>query len=148
MELTKEELQKNRKREYMAIYRQKNMEKIREQETKWRKNNPEKRKAQCSRYYENHKEICLAKSKKWVKDNPEKSRENSRKRSKRWGENHPEKVKQLNKKDAELLNDGYVIGRIIAKTNLTRAEIRKYPELIETKRLILKTQRLCKSQTS
>jgi hypothetical protein len=48
--------------EYSREWYKKNKEKVRQNGIDYRKNNSEKEKARCKKYYENHKEQALAKS--------------------------------------------------------------------------------------
>lgn len=69
---------------------------------------------------------------------------------------NPNKYKQRQKKykeyalnkakfHSENLTDTYIIAELKRGTDLTTKDIRKYPELIETKRQIIKNKRLCKT---
>lgn len=48
------------------------------------------------------------------------------------------------KKHIREISDTYVIAELKRGTNLKTVDIRKYPELIELKRQIIKNKRLCK----
>ena len=65
--------------------------------------------------------------------------------NKKYRKLNPEKNLKNQKKQCELLNDNYVISQIKRETNLSSYDIRKYPELIEVKRQIIKTRRLWKT---
>jgi len=78
-------------------------------------------------------------------------------RNKRYKEN-PNPIKQRQKKynnyqakkqkeHARLITDTYVIAELKRGTTLTTKDIIKFPELIETKRQIIKNKRLCQSKT-
>ena len=58
-------------------------------------------------------------------------------------ENEARKAKR--KEAAVLLSDSYVADCICNRSTLKRNDIKKYPELIEARRLIIKTKRLCKT---
>jgi len=47
------------------------------------------------------------------------------------------------KKHTKEISDTYVIAELKRGTTLTTKDIRKFPELIETKRQIIKNKRLC-----
>jgi hypothetical protein len=75
--------------------------------TEWRKNNPEKRRAQNARCYKNNLEKCKATSIKWHKNNPEKTRaakakwrknnsERARSAVVEWNRKNPEKLRAIN----------------------------------------------------
>jgi hydrogenase maturation factor HypF (carbamoyltransferase family) len=77
-------------------------------------------------------------------------------RNKRYKDN-PNPIKQRQKKyndyqlqkqkeHIKLISDTYVIAELKRGTILTTKDIRKFPELIETKRQIIKNKRLCKSK--
>ena len=51
---------------------------------------------------------------------------------------------QKAKKHIKEISDTYVIAELKRGTSLTTKEIRKFPELIETKRQIIKNKRLCR----
>jgi hypothetical protein len=71
------------------------------------------------------------------KSNPNKYRE----RQKKYNGYALEKAK----KHIEIISDTYVIAELKRGTNLTTKEVRKYPELIEAKRQIIKNKRLCRT---
>jgi hypothetical protein len=48
------------------------------------------------------------------------------------------------KKHCQDISDTYVISELKRGTNLNSNDIRKFPELIETKRQIIKNKRLCR----
>jgi hypothetical protein len=48
------------------------------------------------------------------------------------------------KKHIQEISDTYVIAELKRGTNLNTNDIRQFPELIETKRQIIKNKRLCK----
>lgn len=105
--------------------------------------------------------------KQWRKENPDKVRKenlNAKKRTDKWRKDNAQilKIKKAkyrlkniehikskkpleDKKAREELQDCYVISQITKRSNLTSKEIRKYPELIEAKRIIIKTKRLCRT---
>jgi hypothetical protein len=104
---------------------------------------------------------------KWRKENPEKVRQENlraKPRVNKWRHDN-KKVLKLKSRDWRLKNkdlikkrkpiegrkaikelqDCYVIGRITRDSKLTAKKIRQYPELIEAKRIIIKTKRLCRT---
>ena len=48
-------------------------------------------------------------------------------------------------KSRDKLTDSYVIGQITKRSSLTAEIVKKHPELIEVKKIIIKTKRLCKT---
>ena len=111
-----------KRKEWRKEYKKQNRDKIREQERERRRLNPEKYNIRKQNYR---------------KRNPEKDKEYSKK--------HPEIARRKSARERELLTDNYIAGRLTCKTNMSCSEIRNYPELIEAKRLIIKTKRLCKT---
>lgn len=105
--------------------------------------------------------------KQWRKENPEKVKNENLKakpRTDKWRVENKDKIKakkrdyRLKNKDKikanrpiedakarKELQDCYVINQITKRSKLTAKEVRQYPELIKTKRLIIKTKRLCKT---
>ena len=75
--------------------------------------------------------------KKWRKENPEKARKENKKRQKKHNE--------WSQKSRDKLTDSYVIGQITKRSILTAEIVKKHPELIEAKKIIIKTKRLCKT---
>jgi hypothetical protein len=103
----------------------------------WRKENPEKLKEQNIR--------AKPRTDKWRKENKEKLKSKKAKYRLKNIEHIKAKKTIEGKKAREELQDNYVISQITKRCKLTSKEVRKYPELIETKRLIIKTKRLCKT---
>jgi len=89
MEETQEERKKRLKREERARYRARYPEKNREKTTAWRKDNPEKVKAQKARYYKKHPEKQKEKLDSYRARNPEKIKEARA----RYKKENPEKIK-------------------------------------------------------
>lgn len=89
------------------------------------------------RYAERHKDKRRQLSKEYFYANRDKMAE----KVKQWW---TERGNERKRKETELLTDDYVI-RQLTKDGFTREEISQYPELIETKRILLKTKRLCKT---
>lgn len=106
------------------IYRQANSEKIKTYRAKYRKNNSEKIKENRAKYYkDNHK------------------RENSI--SAEYHKNNLEKIKELKAKRIEDLPDSYIRHQL--KIQNYPQELINNPEIIEIKRITIKTKRLCKT---
>lgn len=103
----------------------KNPEKLKERAKEWQLNNPEK-------YKERKKE--------WLLNNPGKDKESRNK----WKCKNPEKVKENSKNQRKSLNTCY-IKKTLKLSGFTTEQINENPELIEVKRLIIKTKRLCKT---
>lgn len=140
--LTEEETKK-RQYENSKKWNLKNRERRREIEKK-SKSRPEYKKRQAElklkRYYEG------------LDDNARKKYENSNKgklaRIKArdvWKQRNPDKILEKDRRHRDELKDCYVIQKIIRGTELNAQDIRENPELIEAKRLIIKTKRLCKT---
>jgi len=117
----------------------------------WQKNNPEKAK----KWAKNNREKVREISAKWSKNNPEKKGIIR----KRWCENNPEKKTAISFKSwilnkekilersrmrTDNLSDRYIKELLIAN-GLSREQIESNTELIEVKRLIIKTKRLCRT---
>lgn len=104
---------------------------------KWRKENPEKAKEENLR--------AKPRTDKWRKEN-KKELKIKRARYRLKNIEHIKSKKPIEQKKArEELQDNYVISQITKRTKLTSKEVRKYPELIEAKRIIIKTKRLCRT---
>ena len=112
---------KEERAEYDRKYRAENAEKLKVQRAKWREENPDKVKARLA---------------KWKKENREKVKASQAK----WLAKNVEKEKARNAKGVAELKDYYIKGVLVAqgfpKESIT-------PELIELKRITLKTSRLC-----
>lgn len=88
----------------------------------YRKNHPDRCKAYSQKYYTENKNVLYVKVKQW------------------WSE----KGNERKRNETESLTDNY-IKRQLRKDGFSRKEINEYPELIKTKRNILKIKRLCKT---
>ena len=121
-------------KELHKIYYIENKEKVNNINKEWVNKNKEKRKQHSANYTSKPE----SKQKKLLYDEVYNKKDyvkvSKRNRSKKRG--------QI---EREELHDNYVLGRIIENSNLTRDQIRQYPELIETYKLNLKTKRLCKT---
>lgn len=124
---------KKRVKEYSEKWRKENPE----YKKKWRKENPEKEKAIRARAYLN--------SEQWREDNKEKLKEDKLKYRIKNKDKAKLKVPFYSKKARTELQDHYVISQITRRSNLKSKDVRKHPELIEAKRLLIKTKRLCKT---
>jgi hypothetical protein len=119
--------------EYRKKYREKNKEKIRSSSSIYRQENKKKIKITYYEYYQLNKEK-INKTCKIYRD------ENIDYINKR--------AKKINNQRAGKLMDIYIINQLL-KQGFTKDEIKSNSELIEVKRLIIKTKRLCKTlQTS
>ena len=112
----------NKNKDYKKQWRKENLEKVKEENLKakprtdkWRKKNKEKLKIKKAHY--RLKNIEYIKSKKPYQE----------------------------KKAREELQDNYVIQQITKRSKLTSKDVRNHPQLIEVKRIIIKTKRLCKT---
>lgn len=130
------EKKKAHKREVYKRYRLANLEKCRRRNALYMKNKiktpeyKEKKYASDLRYRKNNKKKLKEYFKTYALINHDKVLQ--------WG-------KTSCKKSIENLNPGYIIKLIKKGSGLTSLEIKNYPELIETKKLIIKTKRLCKT---
>ena len=123
-------------------WRNKNPEKAKNSCDNWIKNNLEKNKETRKKYKIKNKELVI----KWKRDWDIKNRD----KYKIYNSKQPKEKRRLwqrktDKKLQERLADSYVVGILCAENNLKASDIRKYPELIKTKRLIIKTSRLCRT---
>ena len=107
--------------------------------------------------------------KAWRAKNPDKVKEEnnrSKDRVKAWREKNKEvlrlKSNERRRKDKSLngtkkyndsclrcrqnLTDGYIVSKLTRDSELTAKEVRKHPELIELKRIIIQTKRLIKQE--
>ncbi len=84
----------------------------------------------------------------WYKNNNKKVKSEKY----QWKKDNHDKVlvmQRNNKKKAiDEIKDRYAIYLLMNNTKLSIQEIRQYPELIESQRLLLKTKRLCKTLQS
>ena len=108
----------------------------------------EKNKEYVTEYKKNYKKENADKVKQWKKDWDIKNKEHRL----QYNKDNPQpkhKVREWQnataKKMREELNDCYVIYTLSKRIGKKADFIRQYPELIETQRLIIKTQRLCKT---
>lgn len=111
--------------EKSKIYREKNKKEISDRKKEYRLANLEVMRAKSNNYYKNNKQKSLEKNKDYRKNNPEKMRELAKKDYERSSQN---------------LTDRYV--RNIMKRHY--GSLKEIPqEIIELKRIIIKTHRLC-----
>jgi hypothetical protein len=123
-------------------WRNKNPEYSKEASKEWRENNPDKKRE----YDLNYKKQNIVRVRKWKRNWDLKNRH----KYKIYKAKQPKEKRRLwqrktDKKLRERLADSYVVGILCAENNLKAIDIRKYPELIKTKRLIIKTSRLCRT---
>ena len=112
-------------------------EERREYDRKYRLENAEKIKTHNARYYSENTEKIKTANVKYRAANPEKCKAYRAK----WRENNPEKVKAKNDKYTTELKDAY-IKAMLRQQGFKNEQIT--PELIELKRITLKTTRLCR----
>lgn len=140
--------------------------------------NKEKIKNKSKRHYQENKEDRLTKIKNWANKNKPKVnlyKKNYKIRNpdkikkqgldyylknldkynewgKEWRKRNPEKKNAINKehmkRGTDNLSDSYVVQAIINNSSLTASEVRKYPELIKTYRVLLLTKRLLNQKTN
>ena len=132
MAMTKEE-----REEYNSKYYTENSEKIKARIAKYCTENSEKVKIRKALYYEENMERVKAASAKYVAENPEKEKI----RCAKYRVENKEKIKLRSVKDITLLSDSY-IRRALVVQGFKNEQIT--PELIELKRITLKTTRLCR----
>ena len=132
MAMTKEE-----RREYNRKYYTENSEKIKARIAKYCTENPEKEKIRRTLYYKENTERVKAASAEYVAKNTEKEKI----RCAKYRVENKEKIKLRSVKDITLLSDSY-IRRALVVQGFKNEQIT--PELIELKRITLKTTRLCR----
>ena len=128
---------KEERREYNRKYYTENLEKIKARQAKFLAENPEKEKIRRALYYKENTERVKAASAKYVAENPEKEKI----RCAKYRVENKEKIKLRSVKDITLLSDSY-IRRALVVQGFKNEQIT--PELIELKRITLKTTRLCR----
>ena len=123
-------------REYQRKYYAENSEKIKARAAKFLAENPEKEKIRRALCYKENKERFKAASANYVAKNTEKEKI----RCAKYRVENKEKIKLRYVKDRALLSDSY-IRRALVVQGFKNEQIT--PELIELKRITLKTKRLC-----
>lgn len=115
-------------------------------------NNP-KNLAYKKAYYQKNKDWLRVQQKEAKKRWRKRNRTSENKRQSDWWktkagvhlkEKNREQIKAWHKKQSENLTERYIIKQLI-KDGWTRLEIKQNPEIIYTKRQILKIKRLCKT---
>ena len=96
----------------------------------YRAQNPEREAALKKKWRADNKELISAYQRKWKINNPEKAAAHNKKATKKYIEN---------------LSDSYVSDIFAKRKNspYTAKELRQFPDIIETLRLIMKIKRLC-----
>jgi restriction endonuclease Mrr len=124
------------RKEYMERPEAKEASRIRQQ--KWTSKNPEKSKKNKKKYREANLEKYRECCKKWSEANPERVKE----LNKKWRAGNLEKIRALDTLSVKELKDGYLKSLLrmqgFKNKNITN-------ELIQLKKIIIKTQRLCKT---
>ena len=118
-------------------YRLKNKEKISERKKEYRLKNKEKISEKDKEYRLKNKEKISEKAKEYRLKNKEKIS----KRMKEYVAKNIELYRRYNRKKTECVSD-YYVKRILLQTGFIEEQIS--PELIELKRITLKTERLCR----
>lgn len=113
------------KKAYYERTKQGRYERIKHNIYKWRERHPEKYKQIKQEYYKDNKHKILE-------------------RQKISYQKHISKRHASEKRHSEELSDRYIKKHLL-KLGYTRKQIRKYPELLETHRILIKTKRLCKT---
>ena len=132
-----------RKNDNTKNWRLKNKERVKEIQKKSRSRPEYKKNASKLKLERYHNGLDKQSIKKY--QNSEKGKLASKRAKIKWAKNNPEKIIEKESKLRDELSDCYVINKLIRGTNLTAKQIRETPELIEIKRIILKTKRLCKT---
>ena len=132
MAWTKEEI-----KAYKAKYRKENAEKIKAGKDKYYVDNAEKVKTRVAKYRAENAEKVKAGKAKWRTENAEKEKV----RKAKWYSENSEKVRGFRKKNSDELKDVYIKERL-RRQGFPNESIS--PELIELKRITLKTTRLCR----
>ena len=83
--------------------------------------------------------VCKNYSRRLKYTNNEEYREKEKNRQKKY--NHSANIRA--RKHVKNLSDFYIIAELKRDTDLTTEDVKKHPELIETKRQILKNKRIC-----
>ena len=129
-----------RKNENTKKWRLKNKDRVKEIQKKSRSRPEYKEKARILKLERYHNGLDKHSIEKYQKS--EKGKSASKKAKTKWAKNNSEKIIEKERKLRDDLSDCYVINKLIRGTSLTAKQVREIPELIETKRIILKTKRL------
>lgn len=133
----------NKKKEIAAKWREKYPNKVKEYNKKYAENNPEKVKERF---------ILL---REWSKNNIDKVREKNRKyaaanryKNTEWVRNNPIKNKEIHQAYEKRIKEELLTPYIKQKAKqqgFTNLQLSKYPEILETIKILIKTKRLCKT---
>lgn len=93
------------------------------------------------KYRDKHKDSIKINHKKFREDNKDSLKETGLK----YRIKYNSKILKKENISRKTLDDNYIIKQIRGTSKLKAKDIRKHPELIEAKRLIIKTKRLCKT---
>lgn len=134
------------------LYRKKSCKNcVSDMNKRWAIANPNYKKMSWAKKTEEERRNIYLKQKnnfeKYAAENREKIIE-YRKRYHRSNKEAKDKYMARSRKSRELLSDNYIVTQLSQNSNLDRETIRQYPELIETKRLIIQTKRLCKTSSN
>lgn len=115
----------------------------------WRKNNREKYLEYRKKWREKNKEIENERVRNWRLNNPEKLKDSAKKTYikrleliKKYNKNYNKRTERSSNR-CKNLEDEYIIQRLTT-TGFNRTQIKENTDLIEVKRILLKTKRLCK----
>ena len=134
-------------------YRNKNLERERERYISYRKSNPEICKNASKNYYINNIDKIneyrkIPKVRARINEIARKSRlknlQKAKSRLSIWRLNNKQNIIEYSKRKVEELNNQYVICNMV-RDGFTKQQLINNPELIEIKKLIIKTKRLCKT---
>lgn len=128
------------KREMNKNWRNANPERVKELKNKWYKENPEKVREMGNKWVSNNREKSRAIKHKWERANIEKVKIKNEK----WKNDNPDKVNTARKRRRENCVDSYIKDILIAH-GFPKEQIT--PELIELKRMIIKTKRKIKDES-
>lgn len=158
-------------REKARIYRELNRDRIRERDRNWKRNNAEKVKLRKRDYYERNKGEYYTKNKERIlnaarryshrnknklkvlnKIYREKTKESGRfkrlEQAKRWRDDNRDRIRENSSRLIADIPDWYVVGQLTKRRgDLSPADVRSNPELIQLKRLEIALKRKRKEIT-
>ena len=117
---------------YNKKYVSENLDLFREYSKKYRLENPEKIKDRQTKYRNENRDLLRSKYAE---------------QGKKYRLKYPEKAKLKQKRHIENLND-CIINKALKRTGFSANDIKENPELIEIRKLIIKTKRLCKTSSN
>lgn len=115
--------------EKRRIYKENNKEKIKSQD-----------RVRYLKYYDKNKDIIKERKLKWVSENG--SYQTS------WRKKNRDKLNGYRKNTIDNLSDTYIVSLLHNQYGLKFSDIRANQDMIDLKKIIIKTKRLCKTSTS